>query len=386
MSDIIINGINVNKNKTEEFYSSVIAAILNYSDQNYSVFKSFLKLADKVSDNRLPIFSNLPVHSPIIKAEKHEIDVLINDNNYRIIIENKINHANDLLSQLARYIDGSINGAHYFEKDVYVIYITDDKKEPSRQSWIRMDKKLIATDYKDDFQKRFVNITRTDICKWLEEDIKDLHIDDPTMNGFINISAKLFSKEINECDFKNHIANINSDKIMSESDNRIFNFQKTLTHWKEIIESHYSKDIITSVKVGDSCLEIIFQWKYKEQNYKLRCRLEILKDTQKIRYVIYNEEEDNTHFTYKFFQNIFDLFFNVDRYFDRYNWRYAKNRNTFHFNKTNSSDYYVFMESEFGSYSDHEFQFILKYYLLDLIDKIIMFIIAPSQLGLLNTD
>lgn len=79
-------------------------------------------MADSVSDNRFPVFSNLPVNTPTIEAEKHEIDVLINDNDYRIIIENKINNASDGPRQLARYIDGSVNGAHYFEKDVYIIH------------------------------------------------------------------------------------------------------------------------------------------------------------------------------------------------------------------------------------------------------------------------
>lgn len=55
---------------------------------------------------------------------------MINDNNYRIVIENKINNAKDGSRQLARYIDGSVNGAHYFEKDVYIIYISDGKKIP----------------------------------------------------------------------------------------------------------------------------------------------------------------------------------------------------------------------------------------------------------------
>lgn len=373
MNDLTINGINVNKNKTEELYSSIIAAILNYSNQNYSVFKSFLKLADSVSDNRFPVFSNLPVNTPTIEAEKYEIDVLINDNDYRIIIENKINNASDGHSQLARYIDGSVNGAHYLEKDVYIIYITDGKKDPNNQSWIRLDNRLIATDYRDDFKNRFVSITRKNICDWLEKDVNDICFNEPEMRRFINISLKLFKKEINENDFKNYLNNGVSD------------FKVTLTHWKEVIQNHYSKDIITSIEVvGDTCLEIVFEWKYKERKYKLRCRLEILKDTQQIRYKIYNKEEDNTRFTNKFFQNIFDLFFNIDRYYDRYNWRYEEDHNNFHFNKTNSKDYYVSVESKIWSYSDHEFEFIFKYYLLDLIDKIIMFIIAPSQLGLLN--
>ena len=387
MSNLIINGINVNKNKTEEFYSSVIAAILNYSDQNYSVFKSFLKLADKVSDNSFPVFSNLPVHSPIIEAEKYEVDVLINDNNYGIVIENKINNAKDGPRQLARYIDARVNGAHYFEKDVYVIYITDDKKDPHEQSWIRLENRLIATDFKDDFKERYVNITRADICNWIEGDVIDLCLDNPDMYSFVSTSLKLFKREINQNDFKNRIANINSNKIENCSGNERIDFKEALTHWREAIDHLYSKDVISHIKVENNHIEIIFSWSSKEHNYKLGCRMEFYRRMEKyektfFRYGIHKVDGDIPCFSKEFLTNLFTLFFKIDRYYDRYRY-YQK----FDYRKEHDSYYYyVSREVQLWSCSDYEFQFVLRYYLLDLIDKIIMFIIAPSQLGLLNPE
>lgn len=375
MNDLTINGINVNKNKTEELYSSIIAAILNYSNQNYSVFKSFLKLADSVSGNRFPVFSNLPVNTPTIEAEKYEIDVLINDNDYRIIIENKINNASDGHSQLARYIDGSVNGAHYLEKDVYIIYITDGKKDPNNQSWIRLDNRLIATDYRDDFKNRFVSITRKNICDWLEKDVNDLCFNEPEMRRFINISLKLFKKEINENDFKNNVINNNVDNI---------NYKEIPANWEKTIKSRYSQDLITDIEIKDKCIDIIFQWESKEHKiYKLGCLMELYPKTEDyektfFRYGIHKVDEDIPYFSNEFLTNLFELFFKTDRYYDRYN------HNFNYRNEYNAYYFYASREVQLWSCSDYKFQFVLEYYLLDLIDKIIMFIIAPSQLGLLN--
>ena len=113
--------------KKEERYSSIVADILNIAcKDDYFVYKSFLNMLDKAINNNSTIFSNLPVKAPVIKTESREdkVDISIKDNGYRIFIENKINGAQDLKGQLARYIEGSVNGAHYFEKDVYL-----DKKE-----------------------------------------------------------------------------------------------------------------------------------------------------------------------------------------------------------------------------------------------------------------
>ncbi len=384
MNNLIINDINVNKNKPEEFYSCIIAAILNYPEQNYSVFKSFLKLADIVSQNRLPVFSNLPVNTPIIRAEEHKIDVSVIDNNYRIVIENKINNARDVPHQLARYIDGSVNGAHYSEKDVYVIYITADKKEPNRQSWIRLEDKLIATDYKDDFKKRYVNITRDDIRKWIENDVNDLCLSNPDMHSFVNASLKLFKGEINQHDFKAHIADMNSNKIENRSDYGGIDLKELFAHWKEAIECHYSKNVISEVKIDDTRIDIILQWSHKEhKTYKLGCRMELYKrmeDYEKtfIRYGIHKVDDNIPYFSEEFLTNLFELFFKIDRYYDRYH------HNFDYFKEQNSCYYYASREVQLWSCSNYEFQFVLKYYLLDLLDKICMSIIAPSQLGLLN--
>ena len=98
------------------------------------------------------------------------------------------------------------------------------------------------------------------------------------------------------------------------------------------------------------------------------------------RYGIHKVDGDIPCFSKEFLTNLFTLFFKIDRYYDRYNQKfdYRKEHDSYY--------YYVSREVQLWSCSDYEFQFVLRYYLLDLIDKIIMFIIAPSQLGLLNPE
>ncbi len=371
------NSINVYKNKTEELHSSILAAILNYPHDNYFIFRSFLKRADKASGNALNMFSELPVHSPSIEPEKSKVDISIEDNTYKIIIENKINGATDIHGQLARYIDGSVNGAHYLEKDVYIIYITNDKKTPNKHSWIRLDGKLIATDYKNDFCHRFVNITRNDICEWLEEDVLRFLEEDAEMHEFVNISLRYFrQEEITKEAFKGYkyYRKVNTD-------NRAANFKETIANWREILRSHYS-DVISDINVTDSEVDIIFNCTPKQSklSYKFGCRMEMDKKMEGyektfIRFGLY-KIDDMPFFSKEFLTNLFNLFFNVDRYYDRYN-------NSFKILEDNR-DYFAYKEVQLWSCSDYEFQFAFEYYLTDLIDKTIMFVIEPLQLGLIN--
>lgn len=268
-----------------------------------------------------------------------------------------------------------------------------EKKSPSQQSWIRLGDRLIATDFKDNFKKRYANITRADICNWIERDVNDLCLDNPDMHSFVSTSLKLFKREINQNDFKNCIANINSNKIDNCSDNGKIDFKEPLTHWGEAIKHHYNKDVITDIKVENNHIETILQWSSKEHNYKLGCRMEFYKRMEGyektfFRYGIHKVDGDIPCFSEEFLTNLFSLFFQIDRYYDRYNdKRDKKDKHTFDYLKEyNSCYYYVSNEVQLWSCSDYEFQFILRYYLLDLIDKIIMFIIAPSQLGLLNPE
>lgn len=350
-------------------YSHILTDILNLSakDDDYSIYRSFLKMLDKVAGNNQNIFSNLDVKSPVIKAEDHHVDVSIKDSGYRIIIENKIKRASDGNWQLARYIDGSVNGAHYFEKDIYVVYITDVKKSPSKQTWIRLqdkDGKLIGTDFKDDFERRFVNITRSDIYKWLEEDVTDICKNDSEQSSFVDRSIKYFYKQISKEEFSDHIFDRKNNQ-----NHATLNFNDLTSDWKDYIERRYNKeDIIDKVSITDSKINVEFK------GYEFSCQVEVY--SVMFRYGISKKiGKGIEYFTKDNLEKLFKLFFSIDRYHDRYG--------GFKFPKEDS-EYWAYKTVKLYSCSDYEYKFAFNYYLLDLIDKIIMFIIAPSKVGLLS--
>ena len=297
--------------KLEEWYSSILAQILNITCQEgHSVYKSFLSMLDKATDNNSTIFSNLPVKSPVIKAESDKVDISIKDDEYRIIIENKINGAQDVHSQLARYIDGSVHGAHYMEKDIYVVYITDGKVPPSEQTWIRRDNnKFIATDYKDDFKQRFVNISRTDICEWLENDV--LIICDKDQNKRETVKKALVSFQSGDIEDCNLDMSNNMDKRLS----------MIIANWEKYIKLRYSNADIAGIITNDSEIEVIFKWSLLQNGnqYEFGCKLEFLGDEKtKIRYGI-SRGNDIEYFTKDKLEKLFKLFLGIDRNFNRYN-------------------------------------------------------------------
>ena len=329
-------------------------------------------MLDKVAGNNQNIFSNLDVKSPDIKAEDNHVDISIKDSNYRIIIENKIKRASDGHSQLARYIDGSVNGAHYLEKDVYVVYITDVKRSPGRQTWIRRqdkDGKLIGTDFRDAFEQRFVNICKEDICRWLEEEVANICKNNSDQSSFVDKSIKYFYEQISMEEFRGH--------IFYGKNNRncvTLNFNEITSDWKDYIEFRYNKEDIVSVSTANSTITIEFK------GYDFGCMVKVYSVTDRyektmLRYGISKIGKDIKCFTKYNLEKLFKLFFSIDRYHDRYR--------DFKFPKEDP-EYWAYKTVQLWRCNDYEYKFALNYYLLDLIDKILMFIIAPSKVGLLS--
>ena len=106
-------------------------------------------------------FAKLKVNKPQITNEEGRIDILIKDDDYSLIIENKIHGAQDRPKQLSRYIDYAKFSRK--EENIYILYCTLNFKEPSDQSWG-------DTGYKEKFKNRFYNLTfRHHILPWLQD-------------------------------------------------------------------------------------------------------------------------------------------------------------------------------------------------------------------------
>ena len=83
-----ISGMSVRKK--EDIHSKILAIFLSYGKDGYAALKSFLKTISS-SDVR---FTELNVRNPNIGFNDNFVDISIKDEQYYIIIENKIKGAN----------------------------------------------------------------------------------------------------------------------------------------------------------------------------------------------------------------------------------------------------------------------------------------------------
>lgn len=104
---------------TEEPHTSkFLCAILNYTENGkHIVVESFIDhFLAKVG------LSKSRVIAPDIEAEKSHIDVLIRDNDYAIIIENKLMNAPFQRNQLGRYIE-TVHNLGYEYENIYIVLL-----------------------------------------------------------------------------------------------------------------------------------------------------------------------------------------------------------------------------------------------------------------------
>jgi hypothetical protein len=95
---------------------------------------------------------------------KSYIDVLINDNHYAIIIENKVCWAKNQDGQICNYIDTVIHDYNITEENIYVVYLTTDGTQQIQYSDNYQDRiqKL------NDRQRLILKNYKVDILNWLE--------------------------------------------------------------------------------------------------------------------------------------------------------------------------------------------------------------------------
>lgn len=146
----------------ENAHSRILLRLLGYKkDGQYPVlihFMDFLK-------NKYPGFNfSHQILQPVITSELHRIDVLINDESYAIIVENKIHNAEDQQEQLLRYIE-KVRSFNVKDENIYVIYITRHGDPPDENS--------ITRDVIEKFEGRYLVLSyKYDILPWLEKVLK----------------------------------------------------------------------------------------------------------------------------------------------------------------------------------------------------------------------
>jgi len=159
----------------ENAHSRILEKLLQQQEptnKKYEILESFLQfILEKYCDKQE--FHKIEIKKPQITQEKKRIDLWIRDNNnYAIVIENKVHNALDQNDgkivkggQLERYID--ITKEHNFkEEQIYVLYLPPTyEKEPSKDSWGKYYEGEIH-------KKRYLNLSfRDDILPWMKNHV-----------------------------------------------------------------------------------------------------------------------------------------------------------------------------------------------------------------------
>ena len=145
----------------ENAHSRILAKLLQQKTAygKFEIFESFIQFLKEKSAS----FEKIDIKNPDITQEIERIDVWIKDEDYAIIVENKIQGANDQAEQLARYIDSS-KGKGFRDEQIYVIYLSRTyDKMPDEQTW---------GNYEKQFEERYLNLSfREDILSWLTDKV-----------------------------------------------------------------------------------------------------------------------------------------------------------------------------------------------------------------------
>ena len=150
----------------ENAHSRLLRMFLQYDKgrKEFTVFKSFLSIPKIRS-----VMSSVEMNNPEFFNEKGRIDLLVKDNQYAIIIENKICGAQDQDKQLERYIQ-YMKGKGINDGNIYVIYLTmSGEKSVSNNSLTEVAKKILGFNEEKNETGRFIPLNyRYDILPWLE--------------------------------------------------------------------------------------------------------------------------------------------------------------------------------------------------------------------------
>lgn len=155
----------------ENAHTRILAAILGYKrDGTMPFVPSFVSRFVHCVDGTEAI----QVKSPSIATQLDYIDALIwEQSKYAIVIENKINRANDTNKQLEAYIEKTKSKCGIDpSSQCYVIYLTEDgRKKVSDISLTDKAKKHLGYE-KDGSPGRYIELNyREDLLPWLKEDV-----------------------------------------------------------------------------------------------------------------------------------------------------------------------------------------------------------------------
>lgn len=281
----------------ENAHSRILSELLKQNDENcYSLVDSFLK-------SLLKFDITFKSKNPKITSEKERIDLLVLDDDYALIIENKIHNARDGESQLARYLDKVIKKG-YTENQIFIVYLTRDGiKKPEEQSW-----EYEGVNYKEKFAEYYFPLSyKDDILNWLIDitlpncKLKDVYLKSTIeqyidyLEGMLNIRKTHVAMNIK---LQNHLKNelsLNSspieniekllqkkadiEKLDIQLNSLIFEMKtESLINWKknlgdiysnvfENIHSDYYRNIGVNLNYCNNIFSVLIEVDYKDNVY-----------------------------------------------------------------------------------------------------------------------
>lgn len=248
---------------SENAHSRILRMLLQFKkDNTYPLFNSFVnKFIPEITEVSAPVFFN----------EKDRIDLLVKDEKYAVIIENKAKDAVDQPRQIERYLHRVIGGMAGGSR-IFVIYLTRDGA------------KIVSSDSLTDEAKRllenrgsFIEINyKTDILGWLRE-IKDSTAAEPLLYSaiiqYIDYLENVFiSSSSEEMDLNNRI----NEKMKTElgitnvgdcfdAEAKLLNLQNRLAEEK----FKFQKDIIANLEK-----QLNEKWKVNDSSFNRLCEIE----------------------------------------------------------------------------------------------------------------
>lgn len=230
----------------ENAHSRILKALLDYNKESFR--KSFAQRTGLPKDFDLKD-ANIYLEYP---AKEGRIDIYIyKENEYAIIIENKINGAQEQHEQIDRYVETALE--KYDKDKIFCLYLTREGGYPSENS-LKEKAATLNFDRNKPYDKksRLIQINyRVDILNWLKDDVlpnipyKDKSLIDG-LNHYIDSLNNMFNLNNGRMDELYKIlekVDINSKK------GELFNWLENVDTLKEVIYGVLTKELQSKYNV-----------------------------------------------------------------------------------------------------------------------------------------
>ena len=221
----------------ENAHSRILVKILQYT---YNGEYVLLKMLFDFLGNP---FSELQLNKPKISAENNRIDARIRDEDFSIIIENKILGAKDQDQQIERYV--TIEREYkYKEPNIYIIYLTLEGGSPYETSITRKRRREFSGRYKEINYRNHVLLWITEsVLPWIRsgnnDNITNALILESAIIQYKNFLEGKFYQREGELFMKNSMIKLVTDKLQLDAPTTEIEKMRNIVDYK-----NYTADLL----------------------------------------------------------------------------------------------------------------------------------------------